>query len=341
MNIQRDNWVDYAKAIGIIIVVYGHVARGLYNAGIPMDKNLHLLIDTFIYSFHIPLFFFLSGLYFVKSLNSRTTKQFVFNKIDTLVYPYLLWSIIQGTVEAFLASHTNGNVTYTEVFSLLWQPRAQFWFLYALALVFIFSLLLYRYFNITKINVLLLIGLSLYLIKGYLPFSIYTNYICSYFIYFSLGMYFQQYNSKITFSNSMLLLVIILFITFQYITLFHSIDNFNVLDSIKLLKTILSIAAVVFISKLLSKTNLQFIAHIGKAFMAIYLLHILAGSSIRVFLQKVLGNNIFEVHLILGILAGIIVPIFCVYYSKKLRLPFIESAPKSKIGQLLHLKVKK
>jgi len=26
---ERNVWVDYAKAIGIILVVYGHVARGV------------------------------------------------------------------------------------------------------------------------------------------------------------------------------------------------------------------------------------------------------------------------------------------------------------------------
>ena len=61
---ERNAWVDYAKAIGIILVVYGHVARGVFNAGLPMDEDNYLLIDSIIYSFHMPLFFFLSGLYF-------------------------------------------------------------------------------------------------------------------------------------------------------------------------------------------------------------------------------------------------------------------------------------
>ncbi|MBC7755034.1 MAG: acyltransferase family protein [Bdellovibrio sp.] len=60
----RTLWVDYAKALGIMLVVYGHVTRGLYNAQIPMNENLFKLIDSIIYSFHMPLFFFLSGLFF-------------------------------------------------------------------------------------------------------------------------------------------------------------------------------------------------------------------------------------------------------------------------------------
>ena len=61
---ERNVWVDYAKAIGIILVVYGHVARGVFNAGLPMDEARFVLVDSIIYSFHMPLFFFLSGLFF-------------------------------------------------------------------------------------------------------------------------------------------------------------------------------------------------------------------------------------------------------------------------------------
>lgn len=57
----RNLWVDYAKAIGIVLVVYGHVVRGLLNAGILQDAEFHGLVDSVIYSFHMPLFFFLSG----------------------------------------------------------------------------------------------------------------------------------------------------------------------------------------------------------------------------------------------------------------------------------------
>lgn len=45
---KRIDWIDYAKAIGIFLVVVGHTYAG--NA-----------LTNWIYSFHMPLFFFLSG----------------------------------------------------------------------------------------------------------------------------------------------------------------------------------------------------------------------------------------------------------------------------------------
>jgi len=57
-------WVEYAKAIGIVLVVYGHSARGAQAAGLFANEHLFAVVDSIIYSFHMPLFFFLSGLFF-------------------------------------------------------------------------------------------------------------------------------------------------------------------------------------------------------------------------------------------------------------------------------------
>lgn len=59
---NRNLWVDYAKAIGILLVVYGHVVRGLLNGGIITENvAFHELVDSIIYTFHMPLFFFCPG----------------------------------------------------------------------------------------------------------------------------------------------------------------------------------------------------------------------------------------------------------------------------------------
>jgi len=87
---SRTAWVDYAKAIGIILVVYGHVARGLVKSGILPNSSYFHAVDDFIYSFHMPLFFFLSGLFFLHSMNRRGAGGVILSKIDTIVYPYIL-----------------------------------------------------------------------------------------------------------------------------------------------------------------------------------------------------------------------------------------------------------
>ncbi|CAM7683340.1 acyltransferase [Klebsiella pneumoniae] len=47
-NANRNEWVDYAKGFGIVLVVYGHISRGLYNSGIISDTKWFHFIDSLI-----------------------------------------------------------------------------------------------------------------------------------------------------------------------------------------------------------------------------------------------------------------------------------------------------
>jgi fucose 4-O-acetylase-like acetyltransferase len=75
MNLKkiRINWVDQLKGFGIILVIYGH--------------NLPFL-ESYIYTFHMPLFFFIGGLFHPDELNSTIIKK----RAKQILIPYLLWS---------------------------------------------------------------------------------------------------------------------------------------------------------------------------------------------------------------------------------------------------------
>ncbi|TAJ13604.1 hypothetical protein DMA11_08580 [Marinilabiliaceae bacterium JC017] len=74
---QRIDWIDTARGIGIVLVVF-----------------CHLYFDytrTFIYSFLMPLFFFIAGLLYNNS-KYFTLKSFIISRFRKLMYPYFLWS---------------------------------------------------------------------------------------------------------------------------------------------------------------------------------------------------------------------------------------------------------
>jgi len=56
----RVYWIDAAKAIGIFLVFYGHVLEKLYR----LDQPVIFAQYKFIYAFHMPFFFFISGFFF-------------------------------------------------------------------------------------------------------------------------------------------------------------------------------------------------------------------------------------------------------------------------------------
>lgn len=80
-NENRVHWIDNLKAIGIYLMVLSHhetIAHGFLK---------------YIYSFHMPLFFFISGFLFDRG-KYPTIKSLVLRRIQTLLVPYFLFSFI-------------------------------------------------------------------------------------------------------------------------------------------------------------------------------------------------------------------------------------------------------
>jgi len=338
-NLQtRTSWVDYAKAIGIILVVYGHVARGLFNAGIDVPITFYQLTDSIIYSFHMPLFFFLSGLFFYSSFSKKGPAKLINSKIDTIVYPYILWSIFQGSIESFLATYTNGTVTINEVLALLWSPRAQFWFLYALFICFLFITIIYTFTNKKITLFLLVIATSLYLHAHFLPDFLSSNlqftFLKRNLIFFVLGITFALYLKIQWFDNIYAVSILGLsFVGLQY--LFHIVYDLSFVDHgyFLLLVSIVSILFIVSLCAWISKRENKLLIQVGYASMAIYLMHILAGSGVRVVLKSILNIDNFIAHLILGLIAAILFPMIALSICNKYQVPYVFSAPISNLWQ--------
>ena len=76
MKEKHLNWIDLAKGIGIILVLIGH------------SKFLPITLKNYIYSFHMPLFFILSGYVFSNKYNF---KDFYFISCTHITPSFLLY----------------------------------------------------------------------------------------------------------------------------------------------------------------------------------------------------------------------------------------------------------
>jgi fucose 4-O-acetylase-like acetyltransferase len=135
MKASRLKWIDYARGIAIMLVCYRHVYEGSKEAGIPVkDYNFLEYANISLYSFRMPLFFIISGLFILRSLQKKGIKQYIEGRARTILYPYFLWGILQLTLQMFFTKYTNAHPTPSSYLDLLYQPRecAQFWYLYAL-----------------------------------------------------------------------------------------------------------------------------------------------------------------------------------------------------------------
>jgi fucose 4-O-acetylase-like acetyltransferase len=93
----RINSVDTVKGVAIVLMVFGHTAQGglhrhLWDAQPGMVRGLYFA-ESFIYSFHMAAFFFVSGLFIAGSVARRGAPGFTLEKIRTLLYPYILWGV--------------------------------------------------------------------------------------------------------------------------------------------------------------------------------------------------------------------------------------------------------
>ena len=331
MNENRKIWVDYAKAVGIILVVYGHVARGVFNAGIPFSEPVFRIVDSVVYTFHMPLFFFLSGLFLIRSLEKRGSHGLLENKVSTIVYPFILWSLIQGFTEVFLSDYTNGQVAYSNVFSMLWAPRAHFWFLYALFLITVVSTTVLSLLPRKAGMALLFTSAVGYVFQEDLSNHFLTGYINKYLVFFVFGVLFSQ--SAIRFelgSTRMLIIWASLFAGCQ--TFFHAVLGLNFEDTgfASLVLALVSIVFVVSFSCRLAEKRHEWLLLLGASSMGIYLMHVLAGSGARMILAQVLHIDSLAVHLLAGCTVGLVAPLLVVQWVSRYRIPYVFSATGSK-----------
>lgn len=87
---ERTEWIDLARGWAIILVVFAHT---------PIPAKL----SSYIYSFHVPLFFIISGFLLYSGL-SKKPADFIKNKVLRLAVPYLFFSLI-GYAYWLIARH--------------------------------------------------------------------------------------------------------------------------------------------------------------------------------------------------------------------------------------------
>ena len=78
---KRVLWIDVARGIAILLAVFGHCIGKLFNPG-----------NRFILAFHMPLFFFLSGMCISESIISA--KNYLVKKVKTLLVPQAVLGIL-------------------------------------------------------------------------------------------------------------------------------------------------------------------------------------------------------------------------------------------------------
>jgi fucose 4-O-acetylase-like acetyltransferase len=328
---NRADWVDYGKGIGIILVVYAHLLSSGFHAGLKIPENFFVLSDSIVYSFHMPLFFFLSGLFVEGSFQKRGARDYLVDKFSRIAYPYLIWSVLQVSVEVIFSSQTQKGADLADLLAIPYKPWGQFWFVYALFLMHI-TYTIFSYFGKYSTALLFVTATVLYFnpshsaLMGLFGFSMH-------FIFFVSGIVYRKYLMNMEKQHAPLWVVVSLFIIFTgsaYFILGILIEPVRFASGAQrnpfyfLYLAVLGMAFCVCLAQYLSNKNgFHFLQTFGNYSLQIYLVHMLAGVGLRMVLLNVFGIQNWVIHLIAGVSFALITPIVLQKISDRFKFPYL------------------
>jgi fucose 4-O-acetylase-like acetyltransferase len=331
---DRYAWIDYAKGICIILVTFRHVQEGLHPANEPYPYYWLKFADVFFFSFRMPLFFIVSGIFLAGALAKKGVQEYIASRFRTIVWPLLLWGSIQITLQLIFKNYVNADRVPFDYVNLLIKPRQieQFWYLHTLFLTGSLYAILKVYGKLKMLHQILL-GILLFSITGYFRYNdlgghLFILDVFFYYIFFAVGdmfgkMILDPKNYKIFSSNKTFFIFAPLFIMLEFfftrINMAHGHESGyrqpdyyvqNQLPAFFLIVGLIGGAFLIHCSFLLQKLNkLKWVRIIGYHSLYIYAIHLAVTAATRIFFRNVLHYNEFFLLLGVSTVLGIVVPI--------------------------------
>lgn len=303
---DRNEYLDWLKGFAIILVVLGHCWL--------LDNGLF----WFIYRFHMPLFFCISGYLFN---GKRKYKNFLKNKIKTVMVPYIIFFIVSYLITTFLFNE-DINLLYGLKYMLLngrYCSIVSNWAIWYLPLFFIASNIFYFFLkiknNIIKYIIVIIlffatVPLNTYFYEvftdSFIPFTLQALSPALFFM--SLGYFAKK--TKIKIKNKKFIKLIPVASTLLFILgISLSIYNYDQILRVTTYKYIIaSLLIIQFIIIITKNNNNKIISYIGKNSLVILGYH-------RVLLACLEYYNLgtfLEQYNISGNFGAILITIICI-----------------------------
>lgn len=119
---NKIEFIAAARCIGILLVVFGHS----YPFGVYISPGLWK-IQNFIYTFHMPLFLFLSG--YLLTYNTRPASSYIRKRGIRLLVPYFALSVIAFMPKAMVQQFLNDSMEFSVWYLIKTEliPRDNVW----------------------------------------------------------------------------------------------------------------------------------------------------------------------------------------------------------------------
>jgi fucose 4-O-acetylase-like acetyltransferase len=318
----RSNVVDIVKGIAILLVVYGHTAQGLVHRGWWAGTGASYS-RTFIYSFHMPAFFFVAGLFVTGSIAKRGNKRFAVDKLKTILYPYVLFAIISAAIEPWIGRFKSGTKPFHwDVFLLNLADGEASWFLFVLFVCLMLALMAAR----TPAWLRFLAGALVGMTPAFGPPII--NDVLREFCFLAVGMWvgtriyrLEQMSAEAAAAGFVLLAMFQAMAVYLYGALVLGRWLYIVFG-------LTGTAGLFLLAKLLDKHRFgDGLAWVGRASLAVFLLSAFAQGATREILLRVFHTREFWLQLLLPTLFAAILPAIVWYQQDRWRVSWLFQWP--------------
>ncbi|MGN0181272.1 MAG: acyltransferase family protein [Candidatus Ornithomonoglobus sp.] len=333
---KRDTIADFLKGYACLLVVFGHVIMGVRNCGAVKIPAAGLTLEAVIWSFHVPLFMFVSG--YVYNITGEWYRKgsrlrFLGGKLMDLGIPYVFFSIIYIFINSAIAS-TNSDYNMSNLISMWYEPIAQYWFIYALFIDFVLYVVLNRVIKnkyiLAAVCVLITILRRLININyGFMGEAL------SCVGYFALGACIKNLKIKCHGSTAICIIIAAAHIMLAWYIKATLPDTITLNAFMRVFLALLGFAGSICLMNLAGRsiTMKRALLFITKYSFPIYLLHTIFTAGIRIALVKV-GITNYGIHITAGTVIGVVIPVIIAVISSKIVYTDIVFYPSRTIKKL-------
>ena len=306
-------YITFLQSLGIVLVVLGH-SLNFFPEIMPIWAKI---TERFVYSFHMPLFFFISGFLFSYSLFRKNGEialnDFVKKKLKRLFIPYfavgtIIYLLKILVFNQFVVKKIEFSLQYYISSTILYpthNPASCLWFLPTLFCVSLAAYIISKHIQIKPLLLIAFIVANLSYIYFINLFNI--SGILYYLLFFVFGMYIFSIKDKIkllqkpvSFVFMLLLFIVCLYLT----TIRFAVFNRFIAIVTASLGILISLSAALYFS---GKNIKFFYGIIDGYYYQIYLLAWFGQCGMRTLYQLHILN--YETTMALMFVSGIVIPL--------------------------------
>jgi len=254
---------------------------------------------------------------------------FIWEKSRTIAYPYFMWSIITVVIKVPLEGMTNRGSSLSDLWLILYKPVGQYWFLYTLFVIFLFTSVLIQ----VRMKPWLLLIIAILIYPGILPFDVdcYWGVLCqasTFAIYVMLGMLVGSHRDLAAIRESPAVVLSVVAVAGLGLSSLGGL--FSVIDAgaFEAVLAMSGAVAVMALAVLSVKAGAgRVLECLGRYSLEIFVAHTIASAGIRIVLQKLAHVTAPTPHLVIGTLTGLGAPVLLVLILKRLGFKYAFTIP--------------